>query len=766
MVTITSKRRNAPRPKAVFLVESPLGLGNIKMIETTIQSLQARGVETVVITGLSDDKLKMVHLGDARVHHLPNIRFDEVLNTVVTADGKPLAEDQAYQQARADQTMEILKQENPDSLVFQFYPVGRAYLEPEYLQILQAAKKLPKPPVVTSLMRDIYFENSRNQRIPSPVDTVRKHFDGGCIVFSDPKFIKLEESWHGAAELGPHMHYAGFSAAHPPKRNSNIPDKDREVIITGGGQLTDETFNILKSTLQARPQTKYANHTWRVLVPKRALESPQLQELREIAAKSPQGKVIFEANRDDLIELMSNAALVISQAGYNQALELLQTATPTVLVPRVASIEDDVMEQFYRAYKANRVFAPQIQLLTPQHLQYPALVASTINQAQLGNPNKKLSFMGGETAAEIIQGQIKDRVGTPSTLAKTASLGIDIGGTNVKWEAYELNGGNVGKVLASGSLPTHPAAKDLVADVTKIVADATAQCAGLKARLETVGVAFPGKLDSKGNVRQGSAPNLGEPLGKEFDDRNVYELFAHSIPAGVTVNFLNDAVAQHQALIQQELKKPKGIARMGGKTVGYLAAGTGLGGGFATVSTKGAVTPITDGHVHDMMITLPAKDMAFLEEANAKLPAGVPPMIIRNGQVMAGDVLSGKGMERIIGPISNQTDIARAPLYEAYTDIAARAMAEVIGNIRHQQVSKERSDQDWTAEDKALAAQTSIYFISGGMGTSPTGLHILEKTKPLLKAKSLPSDFIISNANLGMQGACYGALAAAQRSKQ
>lgn len=541
------------KKKVMILVESPLGLGNISMVYTTIRHLQMAGADVVIVSGMMPEKLGAVmtqlrameadmrargkQVTPTRIIELPIIEFDSEKQQVMTTkesskideqslewgrDGikvsnTPLEQDTNIQRLRAEKIRHAIEKEQPDAVACQFYPVGRSYLDTEMQYVLRHAKKMRKPPLIVSLLRDIYFETERNQEKRaqqgiSAEQLLKDYFDY-ALVFSDPDFIELKDSWEPeqknvAWDVNRKIIYAGFSAVKPPAAKG----KRQAVLITGGGHPVEETVRIYKYAIEALSKSKYKGHPISIIMPESEIGSENGLHLKEFLTRFPGMNIKMEAISQEFRARASSAALVISQGGYNQTLEMIQTDTPTVLVPRLVHIEDDHKEQTTRVNLVAEHFAPQIAMADSKR-ETPKDFAHIIDNVKLPEQmtllesarlkaNKQLVFNGGKNAAAFILEQVKERekevrrdytlprnmLGMPEL--KPAIVGIDIGGTKIDWAVYERKGDELAACLGTGHRKTRRAKAEFVEDLQAIVTEAARMC-GKTHRLITVGVGFP-----------------------------------------------------------------------------------------------------------------------------------------------------------------------------------------------------------------------------------------------------------------------------------
>lgn len=231
---------------------------------------------------------------------------------------------------------------------------------------------------------------------------------------------------------------------------------------------------------------------------------------------------------------------------------------------------------------------------------------------------------------------------------------------------------------------------------------------------------------------------------------------APGTPVTVTSSVLNDAAAQLQAQIVDALRQPTDRIKMGlergkPKIVGLIAPGTGLGGAFFRIE-KGRYHGIGDGHVHDMMVKLPEPMMARLNHLK-HLPKEKRVFIQKDGnKVMAGDILSGTGFGKLVGPKPYQFS------REFYIEMAAQVLEQVVRNLKTGNIEKQFPDQNWSQQDADAVKPVSAFFYTGGMGRSDIGKEILARAEHRLRITGVEVSFLARDENQATYGAALAAL--------
>jgi predicted glycosyltransferase len=376
-----------------FYVQHLLGIGHLRRAAALSRALAASGFDVLLVSGGSPVEGIAAGLAKvgARFHQLPSLRAqDESLRDLCQPDGTPL--DDAFRGRRTSQLIQLLQAEGPDVIVTEQFPFGRTRLRFELLPMLEAAKVLPRRPVVLSSIRDVLRDTVRPERVAETLETFDTYFDG-LLIHADPRIVNLEMSFPGWAHVKDRAHYTGYVvdgslAAGIPGRQG----KDEVIVSAGGGAVGGP---LLRAALAARPLSGLAGRTWRLLVG----ASLGAEEQSALQRQAGDG-VIVEPARADFTTLLSNAALSISQAGYNTVVETLACAERAVLVPFGSERET---EQTRRA--ENLADRGMVQMVAPRALSGAALAAA-VDRALAGPSLRSFpacNVDGGRTTAALLR---------------------------------------------------------------------------------------------------------------------------------------------------------------------------------------------------------------------------------------------------------------------------------------------------------------------------------------------------------------------------
>lgn len=303
----------------VFLyVQHLLGIGHLRRAAVLARALAAGGFDVLLVSGGAP--VEGLALAGVRFHQLPPLRAaDESLRDLARLDGRPI--DEAFQRERTQALLGLLRAEAPDAVVTEQFPFGRTRLRFELLPLLETARTLPRRPLLACSVRDV-VRRTGPERVAEAVMLLDR-FDA-VLIHGDPRLVPFERSFAGWARIKERAFYTGYVSERDLAQGiEGAAGKDEVVVSVGGGAVGAP---LLKAAIAARPKTTLADRTWRLLVGENL-------PAQERAALARERGVVVEPARSDFTTLLRNAALSISQAGYNTTIETLRCADRAVLVP-------------------------------------------------------------------------------------------------------------------------------------------------------------------------------------------------------------------------------------------------------------------------------------------------------------------------------------------------------------------------------------------------------------------------------------------------
>ncbi len=227
-------------------------------------------------------------------------------------------------------------------------------------------------------------------------------------------------------------------------------------------------------------------------------------------------------------------------------------------------------------------------------------------------------------------------------------------------------------------------------------------------------------------ISRGTARNLARWPG-EFDEVPLEDLLSFRL--GVSVVVRNDASAQMAYGIEELLRHPRSANVIKGKRVSYLGLGTGLGGGFATVSKRGRISLKTDGHVGNILMepfTFHEKRMGYQLKVKVTRKKAVfkfqadsmeRNLVFRlslNRPLEVQDLLSGPGWH------SPQTGLSAGggQVMKALARFEGEVLFRLIQALHEGRVRKAKPWLKWSKADCHFVKNVRTFLVGGGLSAN------------------------------------------------
>ncbi|GGH11851.1 hypothetical protein GCM10007036_09190 [Alsobacter metallidurans] len=309
---------------ALFVVTHLLGTGHLARTAALARAMARRGHRVTLVSG--GRPAPMVRLDGVDLVQLPPAHcVGTDFATLLGADDAPLTAE-ALAQRRA-LTLAAFERTRPDLLVTELFPFGRRQLAAEFVPLLQSARgRDPRPAVVCSV-RDILQSPSRAVRAQETLERLCAFYDR-VLVHGDPEVVPLDASWPVGDELERRLAYTGYVGDPPPEApptGEPAPAQAGAIVVSGGGGAAGLPL------LSAGVAAGRVDPLWR---PWRILAGHGVAE-RDFEALRAHGcdRVVVERARPDFVQLLREAAVSVSQAGYNTVMDIAAAGARAVLVP-------------------------------------------------------------------------------------------------------------------------------------------------------------------------------------------------------------------------------------------------------------------------------------------------------------------------------------------------------------------------------------------------------------------------------------------------
>ena len=314
--------------KTVFYSQHVLGVGHL------FRSLE-------IAAALAPDEVVLVPGGRALDLALPaNVRHAPLPPLMMDADFAALhaengRDPEAVLAERRETFFELVRAEAPDVLLVELFPFGRKRFGFELLPVLKAVQDGGLPPMrcVCSL-RDILVEKDDQAGYEARVLKTLNTYFHGLLVHTDPRVVRLEETFSRAGDIAVPRADTGYVAAAPEpgsgeRLRSELGITGPLVVASAGGGSVGQA--LLAAVLEASALLAAdAPHTL-ALFPGPYADSEALAALRARAAALPH--VLPRGFSTRFPAWLDAADLSLSMAGYNTTMNLLAAGTYGLVLP-------------------------------------------------------------------------------------------------------------------------------------------------------------------------------------------------------------------------------------------------------------------------------------------------------------------------------------------------------------------------------------------------------------------------------------------------
>lgn len=384
--------------RIVFYCQHVLGVGHV------FRSLE-------IIKGLKDHEVIMV-TGGAEVEfdkpsHMTQIQLPGLMMTPDFKDFIPLEEGvtdvEDVLTRRLEQFKGIMREYRPDVFLVELFPFGRKKFRFELLPILESVNFGSWGPCkAVCSVRDILVEKDDMKRQVHRVHQMLNPNFQAVLVHSDPKLVRLDETFPGVDGIVPEVHYTGYVARAPEpgagaalRQELGIGDAPLIVQSVGGGHIGG---NLLRSTLAASPLLA-RTHRHKLIVFTGPYASDEDFAEYQAMAKGHDWITVkrFTKRFPDYLDA---ANLSVSLGGYNTTMNLLATNTYGLMYPFLQNREQ-------RMRTARLEERGIVKMLLDEDLA-PGIMAANMAAGLDRAPKPHgLDLNGGPTSARILERLIR-----------------------------------------------------------------------------------------------------------------------------------------------------------------------------------------------------------------------------------------------------------------------------------------------------------------------------------------------------------------------
>ncbi|MCJ7830398.1 MAG: glycosyl transferase, partial [Desulfobacterales bacterium] len=283
----------------------------------------------------------------------------------------------------------------PDLFLIELYPFGRKAFGFELEPLLEGirTRRLPFARVVCSL-RDILVEKKDPQGYEKRVlASINRYFDA-LLIHSDPRVIRLDETFTRVGEIRIPVVYTGFVTDRPApdarrrlRAQLQISDGEQLVVASAGGGKVGEP--LLAATVKAFAQVAEARRARLIVFTGPYLAKGLFSGLQRIAGRDVQ----ILRFTPEFPAYLAAADLSVSMAGYNTCMNVLAAGVPALVWPFPQN-----REQRLRAERLQ--ISGALEMLADEDLHPPALAVRMARRlAQGGRTPSRVDLEGAAHTA-------------------------------------------------------------------------------------------------------------------------------------------------------------------------------------------------------------------------------------------------------------------------------------------------------------------------------------------------------------------------------
>ncbi|MBO0858597.1 MAG: glycosyl transferase [Chloracidobacterium sp.] len=378
------------KKRVLFYCQSLLGIGHF------IRSRQ-------ILFALRDFDVLFVYGGEfvpdfdlpawVRTVYLPALRSDAKFEQLYVVDNHhSLPEIEAR---RKQSLLAAFDRFEPDVLLIELFPFGRRKFNFELLPLLRLARSSRPGVKIVCSLRDILVRRRDQASYEEEVCALMNQYFDMLLIHADPRLQRLEETFDAVAGLNCAIHYTGYvgqTEAHAKREQAQ--GCSTFLVSVGAGRVGHE---LIACALDA-DRLLTGDRRLRVLAgPHMPLDQFQSLEDR-VAGRS---HISLQRHTTQFLNLLREADLSISMAGYNTCMDILSAGVRALVMPFT---EHENGEQTLRARKLEQL--GYVTVLPPARLEPHYLAAEITRCLNLPaqTPSLALDLEGAQRTAELLKG--------------------------------------------------------------------------------------------------------------------------------------------------------------------------------------------------------------------------------------------------------------------------------------------------------------------------------------------------------------------------
>ena len=379
--------------RVLVAVTHLLGVGHLTRAAALARAFARAGHETVLVSGGIPTPL--VRTDGVEVVQLPPVRtMGTDFRTLLDESGRPATPSRL--EARRDLLASLVEERRPHAVLTELFPFGRRALAGEFMTLVEQAKAARSDTLILASVRDILVAPAKPERIAATHGILRTFYDA-VLVHGDADLVPLDASWPMDANTRALLRYTGYVDDGAPMDRASHPE-ETEIVVSGGGSAASlPLYRAAAAAAELVPEKP-----WRILVGSGVAEA-EFADLRRAAAN-----VTVERARPDFRALLASAAVSVSQAGYNTAVDVLRAGVRAVFVPFEQGNETE------QRLRAERLAALGIADVIAEADLSPGSLAQSV-QAMLRRPRPlppTIALDGAERSVAVVHELAAKRFGS------------------------------------------------------------------------------------------------------------------------------------------------------------------------------------------------------------------------------------------------------------------------------------------------------------------------------------------------------------------
>lgn len=287
--------------------------------------------------------------------------------------------------ARKRELVRSLSGRRYDHLVVELYPFGRRKFRHEIDWLVARVRRENPGLKAHCSLRDIMVEREP-EREAETVAVLRRDYDS-VLVHSDPRFIRLEETFTRFPDIAAMTRYTGFVAG-SSRRECGEPRARRVLVSLGGGVVGAELAYAAAAVAPLFPTFEF--HV--ALGP----HTPGPVRARLAGASRRHKNLRLTGFLADFRGELRRSRLSVSLAGYNTVMDLLRTRTRGIVFPYDANQEQALRaRRFERAGLLKTAVRPDLA-----RARFAALLRRELNRSY---PAVSVDLAGAERTRELLE---------------------------------------------------------------------------------------------------------------------------------------------------------------------------------------------------------------------------------------------------------------------------------------------------------------------------------------------------------------------------